>query len=107
MHPKGAETRFINVGGSSSRLTHALSVATDGTKLLLFDILEGMPRGSVEKLLPSIFPARIVAFVQQKAWMDARTMQILNEKVFKHHVSGCKNRAGISLDDLFVIIQRR
>ena len=98
MHPKGAKTISINPG-ASSRLTPAVSVAMDQTKLPLVVILQEAPEGFVEKAQSCIYTPGIVASVQQKARIDARTMQIWYEKVLKAHISDCSNRVGVLLDD--------
>ena len=101
VHPKGEKTIFIMVGGSSSmRFTLAVTIAMDGSKLLLFVIFKGTPVGSIARSLPSILSDGVIGFVQAKAWMDNRTMNIWYNTVIKPYIAGYSGCSGLLLDDL-------
>ena len=87
VHTKGEKTVSVNIQGASLRVTVAVSIAMNRTKLRLFVIFKGKPRGSIEKSLSIICPKEIIAFEQQTACMDDRTMKIWYEKVLKMHLN--------------------
>ena len=51
VHTKGKKTASVNIQGGSLRVTVAVSIAMNGTKLPLFLIFMGKLGGSVEKSL--------------------------------------------------------
>ena len=67
VHAKSEKTISVNIHGVSLRVTVAVSIAINGTKLPLFVIFKGKAGGSAEKSLSSICPKGIVACAQQNA----------------------------------------
>ena len=103
VHPTGEKTVAIMIGRSNpTRITVAVSVAMDGSKLPLFVIFRGKPGGRVEKSLQEIVPDGIVGCVQRKGWMDNTTMNIWYNKVYRPYIFDCTGESGLLLDDFKV-----
>ena len=81
------------------RITVAVCVAMDGSKLPLFVIFRGTPGGKIEKNLPDITLQNIVSSVNSKAWMNSEQMQIWYEKVWRPYVNNANSDAALLLDD--------
>lgn len=86
--PTGDKPVAVNIGGAtSSRFTLAVSFAMHGTKLPIFVLLKKQRGEKIEKSLYQIFPARTVACVQAKRWMDNYTMDMWYNKVHRPYNS--------------------
>ena len=71
VHQEGEKPVSITVNGSSSmRFTHAVTIATDGSKLPLLVIFKGTPGGNAEISLISMLPDCVFGCLQPKAWID-------------------------------------
>ena len=96
---RGPCTVGIRVGGSGSRLSLCVSITFDGTKRPLFVVSKAMPRGPVERALPSILPNGMYGCVQENGWVDQRVMQIWFEKIWQPYVRSHTGNSMLLLDD--------
>ena len=84
---------------SRIRLTLAVYVAMDGTNLPFFNIFKGIPGESVDHKLTLLLPARIVGSIQTNAWMDDRSVDIWDNKMYKTFIAGYTGNYGLLLDE--------
>ncbi len=81
------------------RITVAVTVAMDGTKLPLLLVFKRQQGDRIQKILDNTTPPGIVCGVQEKARMGASMMDLWFEKVWKPYGESIEAESAILLGD--------